>query len=87
MLSCVKSRGLTQHGSEFRQEADLHHLVSESRVEGEVEQEAQRDVQQVVVIAWHQATELLDGVHVCLRHTQNSALLSDRTVSNEIPDY
>ena len=58
---------LTEEADELGQEPKLDHLVAQLGVEGEVEQQAQGDVQQVLVVAGDQLGQLLDDVQLCLQ--------------------
>ena len=58
---------LTEEADELGQEPKLDHLVAQLGVEGEVEQQAQGDVQQVLVVAGDQFGQLLDDVQLGLQ--------------------
>ena len=58
---------LTEETDELGQEPKLDHLVAQLSVEGEVEQQAQGDVQQVLVVARDQLGQLLDDVELRLQ--------------------
>src|SRR4029434_50453 len=56
----------TEKGGEFRQQANLHHATAQACVEGEIEQQTQRDIQQVLMVTWHQPSQTLHRVDLSL---------------------
>lgn len=67
-----RGTGPTQQVGELGQQAHLDHLAAQAGVEGQVEQQPQGDVQQVLLIAGDQPGKLRHRVDLSLPMTGNS---------------
>jgi len=80
--STVVFQRYTENANKSRKHPNFDHFATNVRIETEVEQQPQGDIEQIFILTWHQFVQLLHDPGFTLRH-QNSANQAHSAIINQ----